>query len=301
MDFTREPILESVITPKEGCKLVIRSSKGSGQEEFFVDSVEVVSFGSTFFLRSLERPKSFLVPASDYEILEVRETRMVLKNVGLDHSIKIGRGREPTKNKEPGKTEPKLPVEKEEEENEEAESREEKEKSVSRIEKKKEKRRHYRKRRGKEEEAGADMKVSEETKEPQEKKTRIPIPIPKPVSQEKAGELEESITSSPTVLHSLLPPPSILLSESIEKYKDNALFKDIFFTKEENERSKEEEKETKKQEEPGDVEKEDRTSFPTVLLEEPSSPRAEAPIEEEGSTEESSQESTPPFTENEEE
>ena len=42
---------------------------------------------------SLDRSKdlkSFLVPASDYEILEVRETRMVLKNVGVDSSIKIG-------------------------------------------------------------------------------------------------------------------------------------------------------------------------------------------------------------------
>ncbi|MFQ5729105.1 MAG: hypothetical protein ACE5GN_01935 [Waddliaceae bacterium] len=77
MDFTREPIIESVITPKEGCKLVVRSSKGVGQEEFFVDSLELVSFGNTFFLRSLERPKSFLVPATDYEVLEVRETRMV--------------------------------------------------------------------------------------------------------------------------------------------------------------------------------------------------------------------------------
>ena len=106
MDFTREPIIESVITPKEGCKLVVRSSKGAGQEEFFVDSLEVVSFGNTFFLRSLERPKSFLVPATDYEVLEVRETRMVLKNVGLDRSIKIGGGREPTKRvakKEPPK------------------------------------------------------------------------------------------------------------------------------------------------------------------------------------------------------
>ena len=59
VDFTREPIVETVITPKEGCKLVVRSSKSSGQEEYFVDAVEVVSFGTSFFFRSLERPKSF--------------------------------------------------------------------------------------------------------------------------------------------------------------------------------------------------------------------------------------------------
>jgi len=94
VDFTREPIIETVITPKEGCKLVVRSSKSTGQEEYFVDAVEVVSFGHSFFFRSLERPKTFFVPATDYEILEVRETRMVLKNVGIDRTIKIGGGRE---------------------------------------------------------------------------------------------------------------------------------------------------------------------------------------------------------------
>ena len=94
MDFTREPIVETVITPKEGCKLVVRSSKTVGQEEYFVDAIEVVTFGNAIFFRSKERPKSFIVPASDYEILEVREARIVLKNVGLERSIKIGGGRE---------------------------------------------------------------------------------------------------------------------------------------------------------------------------------------------------------------
>ena len=94
MDFTREPIIQTVITPKEGRKIVVRSSKNSGQEEYFVDALEVVSFGSAIFYRSLERPKSFLVPVSDYEVLEVREARMVLKNVGVDRAIKIGGGRD---------------------------------------------------------------------------------------------------------------------------------------------------------------------------------------------------------------
>ena len=94
MNFTREPIIETVITPREGCKLVVRSSKGNGQEDYFVDAVEVVSFGHSFFFRSQERPKSFLVPVSDYEILELKETRMVLKNVSTDRSIKISGGRE---------------------------------------------------------------------------------------------------------------------------------------------------------------------------------------------------------------
>ncbi len=94
MDFTREPIIETIITPREGFKLVVRSSKSLGQEEYFVEAVEIVSFGHALFYRSLERPKCFMVPVTDYEILEVREARMVLKNVGVDSTIKIGGGRE---------------------------------------------------------------------------------------------------------------------------------------------------------------------------------------------------------------
>lgn len=82
MNFTREPIVETIITPKEGFKLVLRNSKGGGQEEFFVDAVEVITFGKNCFYRSLEKPKSFLVPVADYEIVEVRETRMLLKTPG---------------------------------------------------------------------------------------------------------------------------------------------------------------------------------------------------------------------------
>ncbi len=42
----------------------------------------------------MERPKAFLVPVSDYEVLEVKETRVALKNVSHDRNIKIGGGRE---------------------------------------------------------------------------------------------------------------------------------------------------------------------------------------------------------------
>lgn len=94
MNFTREPIIETIITPREGCKIVVRNSKGNGQEDYFVDAVEVVSFGHSFFFRSQERPKSFLVPVSDYEILELKETRMILKNASPERSIKIGGGRD---------------------------------------------------------------------------------------------------------------------------------------------------------------------------------------------------------------
>jgi len=90
VNYTREPIIETVITPKEGCKLVIRNSKGVGQEEYFVEAIEIVNFGNAIFFRSTERPKSFLVPVSDYEVIELKETKMILKSTGMDKSIKIG-------------------------------------------------------------------------------------------------------------------------------------------------------------------------------------------------------------------
>ena len=90
MNFTREPIILSVLTPKEGSKLVVRKSKGKGEEEdYFVDAIEIVSFEGAVFFRSTERPKSFLVPVSDYEVLELKETKIVLKNVSIDKNIKI--------------------------------------------------------------------------------------------------------------------------------------------------------------------------------------------------------------------
>lgn len=93
MNFTREPVVESVVTPKEGYKLLLRNSTGSGQEEFFVEAVEIVSFGQNCFFRSLEKPKNFLIPIADYEILEVREARMVFKTTAVEGGIKIAGGK----------------------------------------------------------------------------------------------------------------------------------------------------------------------------------------------------------------
>lgn len=94
MDFTREPIIETIISPREGFKLLVRNSKGDSAEEYCVDALEVVSFGTALFLRSLERPKSFLLPVGDYEILETKEVRTALKNISHERNIKIGGGRE---------------------------------------------------------------------------------------------------------------------------------------------------------------------------------------------------------------
>lgn len=223
MDFTREPIIETVITPKEGCKLVVRSSKSAAQEEYFVDALEVVSFGNQMFFRSLERPKAFLVPTSDYEVLEVREARMVLKNVGLDRSIKIGGGREanmrPPKEAAPEKVEQVV--------EEPAVAAE----STGRTDKKRDRRRHSRRRRGRDDEAVKEGEAAEETADERIEEGRVELPAPSHPGEE--GPVAAPLSSPPNVIPSLLPPPSTLISETIAKYKDNALFKGAFYSKEE--------------------------------------------------------------------
>lgn len=223
MDFTREPIIETVITPKEGCKIVVRSSKNVGQEEYFVDALEVVSFGKAMFFRSLEKPKPFLVPTSDYEILEVREARMVLKNVGLDRSIKIGGGRE-VKAKEPAseKIEPIAETTPPAEEPAIA--------ADGRAEKKRDRRRQQRRRRGREEQPKEEA-VSEEMAQPIEERL---VSTEAMVSANGGKTAESSEAPIPTPhKRSLLPPPPTLISETISLYKENVLFKNAFYTKEE--------------------------------------------------------------------
>ena len=231
MDFTREPIIETVITPKEGCKLVIRSSKGVGQEEFFVDAVEVVSFGHSFFFRSIERPKAFLVPVSDYEVLEVREARMVLKNVGIDRSIKIGGGKEPAKVAKEPEIEKNETVDEEEVSESVAttEASSETKAEPSRLDRKRDRRRNYRRRRGREELTSKDN--VENGQSDNEEENII-------VEKEEVKAQESPVTSTPTptpFVSTILPPPPTLISQTIAKYKENALFKGAFFNKEEKE------------------------------------------------------------------
>lgn len=202
MDYTREPIIETVITPREGSKLVVRSSKAAGQEEYFVDSVEVVSFGNAIFFRSTEKPKAFLLPVSDFEVLEVREARIVLKNVGVDRSIKIPGGRDASV---------RAPKESSQEERHEPQqAQQQQETSELKQDRKKDRRRNGRRRRGREESAP----VGEVEGGPVEKDGESGI-----------GEIVQVPVFSPL----LTPPP--LISETISRYKEQ--FKDAFYTKEE--------------------------------------------------------------------
>ncbi len=245
MDFTREPIIETVITPKEGCTLVVRSSKSSGQEEHFVDAVEVITFGSAIFFRSRERPKAFLVPVTDYEILEVRETRLLLKNVGIDRAIKIAGGREAPLNAGrdtstskaeqrhahvPEKQVTQPIVQQPQLQAEEAAATDAK--ADIRLDKKRDRRRNHRRRRGKDDEG---EKTGEEDIEGTDKlhsseAAKVELPAPHFTKDESGATL--SGTPSSSMLSSLLSPPPNLISETIARYKDNVLFKGAFFSKE---------------------------------------------------------------------
>ncbi|MCF7851870.1 MAG: hypothetical protein K9M07_01365 [Simkaniaceae bacterium] len=100
MNFTREPIIETIITPKDGFKLVVRNSKGKDVEEYSIDALEIVSFGGAIFYRSTEKPKAFLLPVSDFEVVEARESKVMLKSATIDKTIKIAGGKEPIKTPE---------------------------------------------------------------------------------------------------------------------------------------------------------------------------------------------------------
>jgi hypothetical protein len=225
VDFTREPIIETVITPKEGFKLAIRSSKNPGHEEFFVEAVEVVSFGSSLFFRSLERPKAFIVPVSDYEVLEVRETRLVLKNVGIDRSIKIAGGREGAL---------KLPPRESTQEKGSSEGSTAEESSKApqdaKGDRKRDRRRQNRRRRGRDEIIEGETEETGELKEmepvPADAQVKVKLPLSRP-----AGDPSQE--GAPPTLSTLLPPPPMLISETMAQYRNNALFKEAFFLKDE--------------------------------------------------------------------
>lgn len=229
MDFTREPIIETIITPREGYKIIVRSSKNINQEEYFVDSVEIVSFGHSLFFRSLERPKPFLVPVTDYEILETREARMVLKSISSDRSIKIGGGKENGRavretEKEPAQnaTDSRAPAISESQA-QPADSTE-----AGRSEKKRERRRQYRKKRGgreDEKEEGGSVPLAET---PSAESVSL---INDLTTGMEAEQVATPVTSS--LFSSLLQPPPQLISETIGRYRGNELFKSAFFLEEE--------------------------------------------------------------------
>jgi hypothetical protein len=87
--FTRDPIIETIITARDGHKILIRDVNHV-HDEYYVDIIEVVRLGDHCYYRCQEKPKPFLVPSSHFELLEVREPRMALKtSLNVEKGIKI--------------------------------------------------------------------------------------------------------------------------------------------------------------------------------------------------------------------
>ena len=204
MNFTREPIIETILSPKDGYKLCIKNSKVADSEELFVDVVEVVSFGHAFFFRGQERPKPFLVPVSDYEVFEVKETRVVLKNIAHDRNIKIGGGREAFV-----RPQKEQPVDRLDEDVKEQEDLKETASPVEgavegKSDRKRDRRRNRRRRLAEERRDGGD-KDKPEAASKNEDSEESPV--------------EEVKIQTPIYSH-LLAPPTVLISERLGKLKE---------------------------------------------------------------------------------
>lgn len=196
--------------PREGCKLLVRNSKGGGQEEYYVDSIEVVSFGRSFFFRSQERPKSFLVPVSDYEILEQKETRMSLKNAAPERSIKIGGGREgPSRSSR--ETSPEAEAY-EPQEREHVEPRPPMERD-----RKRDKRRRGRRGGGRPETAMQEMREQQPPIQEPFSLEEPYIAAPREAAPQMEGLPEEH--KAPSFISKLFPPPPTLIKDSLSRYK----------------------------------------------------------------------------------
>jgi hypothetical protein len=261
VDFTREPIIETIITPREGHRLVIRSSKNMEQEEYFVDAVEVVCFGKAFFFRSIERPKPFLVPVNDYEVLEVREQRLVLKTALAEGSVKIAGGREANHHRparEEGRREPKRDMHAAPDtlSGEEASPEMRPTPNESRQDRRRGDRRrggggnnnNFRRRRGGKDEivheefrsAAADGSADANTTTPlaatgaaalrSVEQTTI-SPIEEKVHK-SAASAEDDAPAQTTFLRSVLPPPTTLIRDDLERLRTNEAYRGAFFVRE---------------------------------------------------------------------
>lgn len=207
MDFTREPVIETIITPREGYKIVLRNSKAIGQEEYFLEVVEVVSFGHALFFRSLEKPKSFLLPVADYELLEVRETRMVLKHGTAEKSIKIAGGKEAA----PKVTKTATA----------AAAKEESSETEPKGDKKRERRRRARRRgrdQGGEESLEGEAASADEASEQSEGETSAESKVESPAAPVR--------NLAPA---RIFPAPTTLISDTLQRYRQDESFKEAFY------------------------------------------------------------------------
>jgi hypothetical protein len=233
--FTREPILETIISARDGQKISIRkasSQAGETSEEYIVDSVEVVSFGGNLFFRSQEKPKPFLLPTAHYELVEVKETRIVLKSANLEKSIKIGGGKEQPHHKAAKEHPAEIIVEEIEQDSEKPEEVLPKQENVqysaqmeSRADRKRDRRKRRRgrdEREWQERNAQQQAMASQSTEDVAAKAQVIGQETNIISSSAEQETPSEQGTQVPPVIPfaTLIPPPTTLISETLSRYKE---------------------------------------------------------------------------------
>ncbi|SCA63611.1 hypothetical protein SCG7109_AU_00020 [Chlamydiales bacterium SCGC AG-110-M15] len=191
-----------------------------------------MSFGSALFFRSMERPKPFLVPVTDYEVLEVRETRMVLKHVSVDRSIKIGGSRDTSTKASKSRPADKKDKSKASPAKEAAVESPSASPEEPVPEKKRERRRRRRRKDDSSETATEAVEESKGETTPPKKGSKTSKKQPASKSSEPSDEAGKKINaqdlaqSEPSQKTSwprpemLLAPPPTLISDSISRYKD---------------------------------------------------------------------------------
>ena len=197
VNCTREPVIETILSPRDGYKLSVKNSKIHDAEEWIIDAVEVVSFGHAVFFRGQEGPRPFLVPVTDYEIVEVKEVRTALKNASYERNIKIGGGRDAF-------VKPSKDGEEEEDKND----------------RRKDRKKHRRNKR--------DEHRDEEPVVESKEETITEVPIEEGLIEESVVEKNEEEIKTPSSFAHLLPPPPMLISENLAKMrKEQETQKDV--------------------------------------------------------------------------
>lgn len=187
MQFTRHPIVETIITPKEGFRLQVKSPT----REFSVDALELVLYGTTPFYRSCEVSQPFLIPAADFEITQVREARAPLKHATYERA-KTGREAPSRESKRPAPSPQSAPKEREEI------------KSPGEGEGNWERRRRPRRRHISEESArSTQISPQKEAVEERQQPPKSPEP--------------ESTARQMSTAYDMVPPPTTLVADAIEQ------------------------------------------------------------------------------------
>lgn len=206
MHFTREPIIESILSARDGFKLVLRNSKTQGGAEISAEVVEIVSFSGAVFYRSQDRSKNFLLPASDYEINEVKDARLVLKNISIEKSNKLQNPpKEPIAHEsQAGDVDLDLEMTEEDASSAAQGQGQPQPQHSSRQERRRERRRNRRRRHSEERHGEEKKDVASESGEDAQ-------------NQESSG-LEQPVAPIPTL--NLIPPPPTLISQTLARYKE---------------------------------------------------------------------------------